>query len=93
MHTEFRVQFDPDKAHSNLKKHGVNLADAESVLSDPHALTLEDNNHDEQRWVTLGNDGSGTMLVVVYTYRTPNYIRLISARRALAQEIRHYSQR
>jgi uncharacterized DUF497 family protein len=92
MHTEFQIQFDPAKARSNFKKHGVRLADGEAVLSDPNALTLEDTDHDEQRWVTLGDDGSGAILVVVYTYRNPNYVRLISARRALAHEAQQYWQ-
>jgi uncharacterized DUF497 family protein len=52
---------------------------------------MEDNDHDEPRWVTLGDDGNGQILVVVYTYRDPNYIRLISARRATSHEISQYT--
>jgi len=36
------VVWDPDKASSNLKTHGVRFADAETVLLDPNALTIED---------------------------------------------------
>lgn len=86
----FNIQFDPAKARLNLAKHKVRLADADAAFYDPSALTLEDNDHDEPRWVTIGNDGSGQILVVVYTYRDPNFIRLISARKATPQEIGHY---
>lgn len=87
---KFRIQFDPAKARQNLAKHKVRLADAEAALYDPSALTLEDNDHDEQRWVTVGDDGSGQILVAVYSYRDPNFIRLISVRKAEPQEINQY---
>jgi uncharacterized DUF497 family protein len=87
---KFRIQFDPAKARHNLAKHKVRLADAEAALHDPNALTLEDNDHDEPRWVTIGDDGSGQVLVAVYTYRDPNFIRLISVRKAEPQEINQY---
>lgn len=87
---EFRIQFDPEKARKNLRKHGVRLADAESVLYDERALTIEDEDHDEQRWVAIGDDGTGRILVVAYTYRDPDYIRLISAREATSHEIEAY---
>jgi uncharacterized protein len=86
----FSIQFDRFKAKVNLRKHGVRLSEGESVLYDPHALTLEDHLHDERRWVTLGNDGTGQILVVVYTYRDPDFIRLISARKAERHEINEY---
>jgi uncharacterized DUF497 family protein len=88
--TQFRIQFDPAKAKENLRKHKVRLSDGEAVLYDSNALTLEDYDHDELRWVTLGNDGNGQILVVVYTYRDPNFIRLISARKAKPHEINEY---
>ena len=87
----FTIQFDPEKARTHLRKHRVRLADAAPVLCDPHALSMEDYDHDEQRWVTVGNDGNGRILVVVYTYRNPNYVRLFSARNAEPQEIQHYN--
>ncbi|WP_341524264.1 BrnT family toxin [Pseudomonas sp. G.S.17] len=86
----FRIQFDPAKGRKNLLKHNVRLADAESVLYDDHALTIEDNDHDEPRWITIGDSGKGQILVVAYTYRDPNFIRLISARKASAREINLY---
>ncbi len=86
----FTIQFDPQKAQSNFRKHGVRLTDAAAVLGDAQALSIEDHDHDEERWVTLGDDGNGRILVVVYTYRDPNLVRLISARKAQPREIQQY---
>ena len=86
----FRIQFDPAKARQNQVKHKIRLADAAQVLDDSAALTLEDHDHDERRWITIGDDGSGQILVVVYTYRDPNFIRLISARKAEPHEVSQY---
>jgi uncharacterized DUF497 family protein len=87
---DFSIQFDPFKARLNASKHGVQLADAAAVLDDPRALTVEEFRYDETRWITLGQDGAGRLLVVVYTYRDPDYVRLISARKAEPREIQQY---
>ena len=86
------VVWDPEKARSNLKKHGVRFADAETVLFDPNALTREDmESEGEQRFVTVGMDALGRILVVVYTYRGED-IRLISARSATKRERMQYEE-
>jgi uncharacterized DUF497 family protein len=78
-----RYEWDPQKAEANRKAHGVGFADAMTVLEDDFALTREDSDAEgEQRFVTLGMDATGTLLVVVYTYREPDIIRLISAWKA-----------
>lgn len=58
------VQWDPDKAAANLEKHGIDFSDATTVLSDDLALTVPDDDPDEQRFVTLGMDALGRVLVV-----------------------------
>ena len=74
------VRFDPRKSEINRRKHGVDLSDAEAVLFDPMALIREDcDSQGEQRFVMVGGDGLGRVLTVVYTYREPDMIRLISA--------------
>ena len=86
-------QWDPDKALVNLEKHNVDFADAIGVLEDEWALTIEEQDVDgEQRFVTLGTDFLGRVLVVVYTYRG-NDIRLISARNATKQQRKAYEQK
>ena len=72
----------PEKASANLRKHGIDFADAVGVFEDEWALTVrEEIVFGEQRYATLGMDFLGRALVVVYTYRGEE-IRLISARRA-----------
>ncbi len=62
------------------------------MLFDPYGVTIEDDRVDEeQRFVTIGLDALGRILVVVYTYRQET-IRLISARRATQAEQRNYEE-
>jgi uncharacterized protein len=82
-------QWDPDKANINRAKHGVDFADAVSVLEDDRAITVEDQRYDEERFITIGIDAIGRILVVVYTWRS-NEIRLISARKADRLERQQY---
>jgi hypothetical protein len=84
------VEWDPAKAQQNVRKHGVSFADAVTALEDDQALTNRDvSSDDEDRWVTMGIDGEGRVLVVVYTWRGEN-LRLISARNATRGERRVY---
>lgn len=85
-----RFEWDDAKRKANLRKHGVEFADAVSVLDDPRAITVEDRDHDEQRFVTLGKDAFGRVLVVVYAYPQPEVVRIISARKAEPHERRQY---
>jgi uncharacterized DUF497 family protein len=73
-------EWDPIKAQSNREKHGVRFADAIAVLEDPFALTIPDHHADEQRFITIGEDAFGQILVVVLTYRGETSIRIISVR-------------
>ena len=84
-------QWDPDKARSNLRKHGIEFADAVAVFADERALTIEDDHPDEVRLVTLGLDAFGRVLIVVYTYRGDT-IRIISARKATPSERKQYQE-
>ena len=60
-------QWDPEKARLNRRKHGVSLADAVGVFEDDLAVTVPDDLSDEERFITLGKDPLGRVLVVVYT--------------------------
>ena len=83
-------EFDPSKARSNQRKHGVGFAHAEQALRDPMALTIEDpESGGEQRFVTLGMDAMGRVLVVIHTQRGER-TRLISARKASRGEADRY---
>ncbi|TDV53506.1 MULTISPECIES: BrnT family toxin [Pseudomonas] len=83
----FTIQYDKSKNAANKLKHkGVSLAETGPVFDDERALTVEDNDHDEQRWITIGLDGKGRLLVVAYSYRDANVVRIISARVATPSE-------
>jgi uncharacterized protein len=85
-------EWDQTKAATNLAKHGVHFADAVAVFEDDVALTMRDPYpEDEERWITIGMDALGRVLVVVYTWRGEG-IRLISSRPASPRERRQYEE-
>ena len=87
-----RVDWNPVKAKSNIADHQVRFSDAEPVLSDPVAITLEDETAEgENRFVSIGADLFGRTLTVVYTWRGDS-VRLISARKATKREKREYER-
>jgi uncharacterized protein len=96
--TDYEFDWDDNKAVINLQKHGVDFADAMTVLSDPLAMTFFDSEHsnDEERWVTVGRSVQGTLLLVIHTFTSTGpssaQIRLISARRASKREQQQYEQ-
>jgi uncharacterized DUF497 family protein len=81
---EMVYQWSKDKATANFRKHGIDFADAVSVFSDDLAITIPD-----ERFIVIGIDSMGRVLVVVYTMRDSE-IRLISARRATRHEQQQY---
>lgn len=89
-----RVVWDIKKAAANIRKHGgIEFSHAATVLDDPMAVTIEDMRHEEQRFVTVGTNLLGRVLVVVYAYAGDNEIRLISARKASPKERRSYEKK
>jgi len=86
------LEWDFRKAVSNLRKHGIDFADAAMALYDPLALTVPDDSPSEERFVTIGMDALGRLLVVVYTWRGER-VRLISARKAMRSERRQYEDK
>jgi len=84
------INWSPRKAAENLHKHGVDFADAVIALEDENALTIEDNDHEEQRFKTLGIGPGLNVLYVIHAYRDNNCIRIISARKADRRETEQY---
>jgi len=93
MQPPLRFEWDPKKAASNLKKHGVSFEDGMSVFGDPLARITDDPRHSEaeERYVILGESKRRGLLTVMFTERE-KAIRLISARKATRQERRSYEQ-
>jgi len=83
----------PEKARSNLQKHGVSFEEAATVLSDTLSSTIEDPLHsdEEDRFVTIGQSYTGRTLVVVHTDRGDR-VRIISARCAGPRERKDYEE-
>ena len=86
---ELLFEWDSDKAALNWRKHTVDFEDAAKVFDDPNRIERfdDEHSHDEDRWITIGKVKD--ILFVVYTERI-DAIRLISARRATAQERSDY---
>jgi uncharacterized DUF497 family protein len=92
MHNQaMHFEFEPAKARGNLQKHpGVSFAHAEQSLRDDMAVTIEDPDAlGEQRFLTLGMDALGRILVVCHTQRDEQ-TRIISARKASKSEAENY---
>jgi uncharacterized protein len=86
-------EWDPDKAESNLAKHGVSFHEAGSAFGDPLALTYFDPDHsdEEDRYITFGMSNQNRLLVVSHTDRDEK-TRIISARVATRTEKRSYEE-
>ena len=85
-------EWDPRKAELNRTKHGVAFADAVGAFEDELALTIADDHASEERFISLGCDFLGRVLVVVFCWRGET-IRIISARKATRSERRQYEVR
>ena len=96
---QYQFEWDPTKARQNSRQHRVTFERAATVFLDPNALSVFDEQHseDEERWVTLGLDREGSLLVVCHTYReeteTSAKTRLISARKATRNETKQYQRK
>ena len=87
-------EWDENKALRNDDKHGISFAEATTVFGDPMELTIADPNHStgEYRFLSIGRSNLGNLLVVSYTEREENHIRIISVRRATKHEQKNYEQ-
>ena len=86
------TSWDPEKARTNVVKHGIAFEDGEAALTDPSGLTREDPDaRRERRFVTVGADALGRIVTVVYSYRGTE-VRLISARPATRKETDAYAK-
>jgi uncharacterized protein len=86
------VEWDPAKAASNLKKHGVSFEEAATALLDPNALSQEDRtSRSEGRWILIGMSSKPRLITLIYALRLADRIRLISARKATRKESKYYA--
>ncbi len=87
-------EWDQRKEERNRSKHGISFSEASTVFADPLELTIADPDHSsgEYRFLSIGQSASGRLLVVSYTERSDNHIRIISTRKAAKTEHKYYEQ-
>jgi hypothetical protein len=95
-----RFEWDPQKAASNFRKHGISFEIATHVFDDPFVLSsIERIEHGEERWQAIGNVDGFVLVLVVHTVCEESEhdisietIRIISAREADKKERKRYEQ-
>jgi len=94
----YYFDWDPNKARTNRKNHGIAFEQAPTIFLDPRMISIFDTEHSEHedRWVTIGIDKNGILLVVVHTFQQlaadSCRIRVISARKATRKELKQYEE-
>jgi uncharacterized protein len=86
-----RFEWDPEKAESNLTKHGVSFDEASSVFGDPLATSVADPEHSagEERFLTTGMSNQQRVVIVWHVDRG-DVLRIIGAREVTPRERRTY---
>lgn len=87
-----QFEWNPEKAALNFKKHDVDFVEAETVFGDPLAKIFDDDEHslDEKREIIIGHSIQNRLLIVSFTERENDTIRIISARITTPKERRDY---
>ncbi len=87
-----QFEWNPEKAAANLKKHGVSFEEAKTVFGDFLARVFEDKEHsfEEKRNGIIGHSAKNRLLIISYTERANDTIRIISARETTPRERRKY---
>ena len=86
-----RFEWDPAKAATNKRKHGISFEEAAECFEDPLALLLEDSTLPE-RSILIGASRAGRAIFTVYVERDAALIRIVSARRSTSHERRAYEE-
>jgi uncharacterized DUF497 family protein len=86
-----RIEWDPSKAATNKRKHGVSFREASTCFADPLALLLDDKAHRE-RLVLIGVSERDRVLFTVFAEVADDGVRIISARKATTHERRRYEE-
>ncbi|MDX8389400.1 MAG: BrnT family toxin [Mariprofundaceae bacterium] len=92
----YHFEWDSAKEKNNQRKHGVSFEEAAHVFSDPLQMSIPDDEHDEERWVSLGHTQAQQLLLVVHTFMIHQHnkvtIRIVSARQATRHEQKQYKE-
>ena len=90
-----KFEWDQEKAGFNLSKHKVGFDEASTVFADPLAKIFYDQDHstdDETREIIVGHSILGRLLLVSFTERGRDLVRIISARAATRKERKGYEE-
>lgn len=89
-----RFEWDRQKAAKNLRKHCVSFDEASTVFSDPLARIFDDEDHSENepREIIIGHSATGRLVLVSFTEKTANLIRIISTRPTTNKERDDYEE-
>ncbi|HZS06401.1 MAG TPA: BrnT family toxin [Blastocatellia bacterium] len=89
-----RFEWDENKAASNLDKHGVSFDEASTVFDDPSAKIFDDETHSisEYREIIIGHSINGQLMLVGFTERPKDIIRIISARLPTRRERKDHEE-
>lgn len=96
MAVRYQFEWDLEKAKINKFKHKISFDAAATVFLDPNALSIFDKEHsaDEERWITMGINATGMLVVVCHVFIEENrnsfIVRLYSARKATKNEMKYY---
>ena len=93
----YDFEWDFRKAKSNFTKHKISFERATTIFRDPNLLSIPDEEHSEseERWLTMGLDDKGILLVISHTFKNASVtvvIRIISARTATKTETKQYEE-
>ena len=92
-----KFEWNPDKAISNIEKHGISFEEAKSVFYDEFAVQFYDDENselEEDRFLLLGLSRESKILMICHCERNGgDTIRLISARKATKRERKFYKGR
>ena len=86
-----RFVWDPNKARTNRRKHGISFEEAVTTFADPLALIVDDAEHPE-RAILIGLSWKTRTLVTVFIEKDEDETRIISARLATEPERRRYEE-
>ncbi|MFO7903763.1 MAG: BrnT family toxin [Planctomycetota bacterium] len=89
-----KFKWDGVKAALSVTKHGVTFDEASTVFGDPLAVIFDDEEHcvDEIREIIIGHSILERLLLVSFTERGDDTVRIISARKATKRERKDYEQ-
>ena len=86
--------WDNNKANKNLNKHGISFQEAETVFVDPLARIFDDEWHsrNERREIIIGHSNRNRLIVVCFTEKSEDVIRIFSSRPVTRKERRGYAK-